>query len=50
MIWAIVGRPMWTYSGGKTIPFFQFWGFNGMVLMILAVVVSLIVYNRKHHR
>jgi len=50
MIWAIVNRPFWTYSGGRSIPFFKYWGFNGLFLMILAVIVSLIIFNRKHHR
>lgn len=50
MVWALVNRPFWTYGGGKSIPFFKYWGFNGMVLMALAVTISLIVFNRKHHR
>ncbi|HEX6278649.1 MAG TPA: hypothetical protein VFZ49_01420 [Pyrinomonadaceae bacterium] len=50
MVWALVNRPFWTYSGGQTIPLFKYWGFNGIVLMVLAVIVSLIVFNRKHHR
>lgn len=49
MIWAITSKPMWTYSGGKSVPFFKYWGFNGILLMILAVIVSLIVFNKKHH-
>ena len=48
MVWALVNRPFWTYGGGKSIPFFKYWGFNGMILMILAVIVSLIVFNRVH--
>ena len=50
MVWALVNRPLWTYGGGKSIPFFKYWGFNGMVLMLLAVIASLIWFNRKHHR
>ncbi len=50
MVWALVNRPFWTYGGGKSIPFFKYWGFNGMLLMVLAVIASLIWYNRKHHR
>lgn len=50
MVWALVNKPFWTYSGGKSIPFFKYWGFNGMILMVLAVILSLIWFNRKHHR
>ena len=50
MIWALTNRPLWTYGGGKSIPLFKYWGFNGIVLMVLAVIVSLIWFNRKHHR
>lgn len=50
MVWALVNRPYWTYSGGKSIPFFKYWGFNGMLLMVIAVILSLLWFNRKHHR
>lgn len=48
MIWAITTKPLWTYSGGKSVPLIKYWGFNGIILMILAVIVSLIVFNRRH--
>ena len=48
MVWALVNKPAWSYGGGKTIPVFKYWGPNGAVLMILAVIVSMIVFNRKH--
>jgi hypothetical protein len=50
MVWALVNRPFWTFGGGRSVPLFKYWGFNGMLLMILAVIVSLIVFNRRHHR
>lgn len=48
MVWALVNKPLWSYGGGKTIPMFKYWGFCGMVLMVLAVVVSMIGFNRSH--
>lgn len=50
MVWALTNRPLWTYKGGQSVPLFKYWGFNGLVLMILAVIISLIVFNRKHSR
>ena len=50
MVAALVNRQMWTYGGGKSIPLFKYWGFNGLLLMIVAVIVSLIVFNRRHNR
>ncbi|MEO5860201.1 MAG: hypothetical protein ABIR33_14790 [Pyrinomonadaceae bacterium] len=50
MVWALVNRPNWTYGGGKAIPLLQYFGVFGMVLMVLAVIGSLIWFNRKHHR
>lgn len=50
MVWALVNRPFWSYGGGKSIPGFKYWGFNGMFLMVIAVIGSLIWFNRKHHR
>ena len=48
MVWALVNKPAWSYGGGKSVPVFKYWGANGAVLMILAVIVSMIVFNRKH--
>lgn len=50
MVWALTNKPLWTYKGGQSVPFFKYWGFNGLILMILAVIVSLIAFNRKHSR
>jgi hypothetical protein len=48
IIWALLNKPSWTYSGGKDITLLKYWGFNGMILMVLAVILSSIVYDRKH--
>lgn len=50
MVWALVSRPNWSYGGGKTVPLLKYFGVDGMILMALAVIVSLIWFNRKHHR
>lgn len=47
MCWAFTSRIRWTYGGGKEIPFIKFWGIDGIVLMIFAVILSLIFYRRK---
>ena len=48
MVWALVNKPAWSYGGGKTIPILTYWGPNGAIIMILAVILSMIVYNHKH--
>lgn len=48
MVWALVNKPMWSYGGGRSVPLFKYWGFNGAAIMIVAVMLSLLVYNRKH--
>jgi hypothetical protein len=50
MVWAFTNKPFWTWGGGKSIPFLKYWGFNGIILMILAVILSSYVSRRlrKH--
>jgi len=48
MIWAITNKPLWTYNNGKSIPLFKYWGFNGIIIMVIAVIIASIVFNRKH--
>jgi hypothetical protein len=50
MVWAITNRFFWTYSGGREIPLLKFWGVNGIILLVLAVVVSSIVFERRHQQ
>ncbi|MDI1241673.1 MAG: hypothetical protein PSX80_07105, partial [bacterium] len=47
MVWALVNRPNWTYGGGKSIPLIKYFGVDGMILMVIAVIISLIWFNRK---
>lgn len=45
--WAITSKGSWTYGGGKRIPVLEYWGTNGIILMILAVALSLIFITQK---
>lgn len=48
--WAVANRIRWTYGGGKEIPLLQYWFFDGIILMILAVLLSLFVTKpREQH-
>ena len=46
--WAVTNRTYWTYGGGKELAAVKFWGVDGMVLLILAVILSSIVYGFYH--
>ena len=50
LVWAVTNKPYWTFGGGKSIPFLKYWGFDGIVLLVLAVALSSYVYRqiRKH--
>jgi hypothetical protein len=43
LVWAVTNKPTWTYGGGKSIALVRFWGVDGLILMILAVIASSIV-------
>lgn len=43
LVWAVTNKPSWTYGGGKSIALVRFWGVDGLILMILAVIASSIV-------
>lgn len=47
-IWALLNKPFWTYKGGQEVFLLKYWGTNGIILMILAVLLSSIVYDRRH--
>jgi hypothetical protein len=47
LVWAVTNKPFWTFGGGKSFPFIKFWGFDGMILLTLAVVLSSIYYRRQ---
>ncbi len=48
LCWAVTNKAFWTWGGGKSLPFLKFWGVDGMILMIMATVFSIIVFNRRH--
>lgn len=50
LVWAIISKPLWTFGGGKSIPLLKYWGFCGLVLMILAVALSSFVHYRGKKR
>lgn len=47
LVWAVTNKPFWTWGGGKSIPFLKYWGFDGIVLLILAIALSSIVFRRQ---
>jgi hypothetical protein len=48
LVWALINKPYWTYGGGRDVMLLKYWGVCGIILMILAVILSAIVYERKH--
>jgi hypothetical protein len=50
IVFAVTEKFFWTYGGGRQIPLLKYWGVDGVILLILAVIASSIVYNlqRKH--
>jgi hypothetical protein len=47
LVWAVTNKPFWTWGGGKSIPFLKYWGFDGIVLLIAAIVLSSLVFRRQ---
>jgi hypothetical protein len=47
-VWALLNKPSWSYGGGKEITLLKYWGTNGMIIMVLAVLLSSIYYDHKH--
>jgi len=48
--WAVTYRGVWTYGGGKDLGYLKYWGIDGIILMIVAVIASLVAFNTKRHR
>lgn len=46
--WAVTNRIYWTYGGGKEMPALKYWGIDGLVLMLLAIIASSIHYSVTH--
>ncbi len=47
LVWAVTNKPFWTWGGGKSIPFLKYWGFDGIILMIIAVALSSIYFRNQ---
>jgi hypothetical protein len=47
LVWAVTNKPFWTFGGGKSIPFLKFWGFDGIILIVLAITWSALYYRRQ---
>lgn len=47
LVWAITNKPFWTYGGGKEIAFVKYWGVDGMILLVLAVITSSVVFEAQ---
>src|SRR5215213_5187517 len=50
IVWAVTNKASWTYNNGRELPFLKYWGFDGIILLILAIALSSLVYRyqRKH--
>lgn len=47
LVWAVTNKPYWTWGGGKSLPFLKYWGFDGIVLMVIAVALSSLYFRRQ---
>lgn len=47
LVWAITSKVFWTYGNGKQIPILKYWGVDGIILLLIAIVISLLVPTRK---
>jgi hypothetical protein len=48
--WAFTGRVRWTYGGGKEIPYLMYWGVDGLIIMTLCVIASMIYFGVQRQR
>ena len=46
LCWAVTNKPFWTFGGGKSIPLLKFWAVDGLILMVLAILFSIIIFPR----
>lgn len=44
--WAFTNKMFWTYGGGKQIQLLKFWGFDGIILLLIVIAMSLVYYSR----
>jgi hypothetical protein len=47
LVWAVTEKLFWTYNSGRSIPLLKYWGVDGVILLVLAVMLSSYVYNRQ---
>jgi hypothetical protein len=50
MVSTLTNRFSWTFGGGRYIPMLQYWGVDGIILLIMAVALSSFVYSRSRGR
>lgn len=46
ILWGVTDKYHWTYGGGKTIQVLNLWGIDGMIVLLLAVVLTFFVIPR----
>ena len=44
--WAFTNKMFWTYGGGKQITLLKFWGFDGIILLLIVIAMSLVYFSR----
>lgn len=49
LVWAVTNKASWTYNNGREIALIKYWGVDGIVLLVLAIILSLIVPTRGIH-
>lgn len=47
---AVTNKMSWTYNNGREIPLLKYWGIDGIILLILAIILSSFVFNRMKKR
>ncbi len=48
LCWAVTNKAFWTYKGGRQIPVINFWGIDGIILMLIAIALSSIAFSRRN--
>jgi hypothetical protein len=50
LCWAVTNKAFWTYKNGRELSLLKFWGIDGVILLVLAIAVSSMVFNRRKKR
>jgi hypothetical protein len=48
LIWAVTNKWYWTYGGGKDLGWLKYWGIDGIILLVMAVIIASIVNSPRH--